>query len=126
MGTKLPEQIRNKILGGADHGQTQAPSGQPFKCVDLLLERSPFLDHQGIAYGGHMAAAMALMESPAIIMAVVFANSLRSQHASRSAQISTNGTLALTGDPMQTHVPLKKSCMNRSRTAPSFCCWVPC
>lgn len=41
-----------------------------------------------------MAAAMALMESPAIIMAVVFANSLRSQHASRSAQFSTNGTLA--------------------------------
>lgn len=36
-----------------------------------------FLENQGVAYGGHMAAAMALMESPAIILAVVFANALR-------------------------------------------------
>ncbi|MFM2074996.1 MAG: hypothetical protein RJB34_1301 [Pseudomonadota bacterium] len=36
-----------------------------------------FLENQGIAYGGHMAAAMALMESPAIIMAVVMANAAR-------------------------------------------------
>lgn len=44
-----------------------------------------YLETQGIAYGGHMAAAMALMESPAIIMAVIFANALRQQqaHASR-------------------------------------------
>ncbi len=36
-----------------------------------------YLENQHIAYGGHMAAAMALMESPAIIMAVIFANLLR-------------------------------------------------
>jgi hypothetical protein len=36
-----------------------------------------YLENQQVAYGGHMAAAMALMESPAIIMAVVFANALR-------------------------------------------------
>lgn len=36
-----------------------------------------YLEHQQIAFGGHMAAAMALMESPAIIMAVVLANKLR-------------------------------------------------
>ena len=35
------------------------------------------MDRNGFAYGGHMAAAMALMESPAIVMAVVFANALR-------------------------------------------------
>ena len=35
------------------------------------------LETQGIAYGGHMAAAMALMESPAIVMAVVLANLAR-------------------------------------------------
>ncbi|WP_271008243.1 sodium-dependent bicarbonate transport family permease [Paucibacter sp. B51] len=35
------------------------------------------LDSQGIAFGGHMAAAMALMESPAIIMAVLLANLVR-------------------------------------------------
>ncbi len=36
------------------------------------------LDHFGISYGGHMAAAMALMESPAIILAIVLANRARS------------------------------------------------
>ena len=35
------------------------------------------LEHQGIPYGGHMAAAMALMESPAILIAVLGANALR-------------------------------------------------
>jgi hypothetical protein len=36
-----------------------------------------YLETQGTAYGGHMAAAMALMESPAIVMAVVLANFAR-------------------------------------------------
>jgi hypothetical protein len=36
-----------------------------------------YLENHQIMYGGHMAAAMALMESPAIIMAVILANSLR-------------------------------------------------
>lgn len=35
------------------------------------------LDNQGVAFGGHMAAAMALMESPAIVFAVVMANQVR-------------------------------------------------
>lgn len=38
------------------------------------------LDQLGIHYGGHMAAAMALMESPAIIFAIILANRVRSQH----------------------------------------------
>jgi hypothetical protein len=40
-----------------------------------------YLENQDVAYGGHMAAAMALMESPAIILAVVFANALRQKAA---------------------------------------------
>jgi uncharacterized protein len=36
-----------------------------------------YLDTHAIAFGGHMAAAMALMESPAIIMAVLLANLIR-------------------------------------------------
>lgn len=36
-----------------------------------------YLENQQVPYGGHMAAGMALMESPAIIMAIVFANRLR-------------------------------------------------
>ena len=35
------------------------------------------LEQNGISYGGHMAAAMGLMESPAIILAIVLANKAR-------------------------------------------------
>jgi hypothetical protein len=52
-----------------------------------------FLENQDIAYGGHMAAAMALMESPAIILAVVFANSLR-QKAAKGAVGAVDGAQA--------------------------------
>ncbi len=44
-----------------------------------------FLETRDIAYGGHMAAAMALMESPAIILAVIFANTLRRREAAAAA-----------------------------------------
>jgi hypothetical protein len=39
------------------------------------------LDQYGIEYGGHMAAAMALMESPAIILAILLANKARAASA---------------------------------------------
>jgi hypothetical protein len=52
------------------------------------------LDHQGIAYGGYMAAAMALMESPAIILAIILANKAReSSHANHHHKTSLSETL---------------------------------
>lgn len=42
-----------------------------------FIATTQFLDAGHIAYGGHMAAAMALMESPAILVAVMLANRLR-------------------------------------------------
>jgi len=51
------------------------------------------LDSQGIAFGGHMAAAMALMESPAIIMAVLLANLVRRQQGG-SAGTASPGPLS--------------------------------
>jgi hypothetical protein len=54
------------------------------------------LENQGVAYGGHMAAAMALMESPAIILAVVLANSLRRKTASGVVP-QTGGAVAAGG-----------------------------
>jgi len=48
-----------------------------------------YLDTHGIAYSGHMAAAMALMESPAIIMAVLFANAARRQVTAASTHSSS-------------------------------------
>ncbi len=44
-----------------------------------------YLETQGTAYGGHMAAAMALMESPAIVMAVVLANIARRREGGPAA-----------------------------------------
>ena len=52
-----------------------------------------YLESHGIGYGGHMAAAMALMESPAIVLAVLAANVLR-QRAQASAAVATQGDAA--------------------------------
>ncbi len=56
-----------------------------------------YLENQQIPFGGHMAAAMALMESPAIILAVVFANALRRSQA--PAVLSAGGGVAALGEP---------------------------
>lgn len=42
-----------------------------------FITATQYLETQGTAFGGHMAAAMALMESPAIVMAVLLANVAR-------------------------------------------------
>ena len=68
------------------------------------------LENQQIAYGGHMAAAMALMESPAIILAVILANTLR-QKATATAPglvVVQGGTAALTGGPGKPGMALGK------------------
>ncbi|MEY3201007.1 MAG: hypothetical protein RIR70_557 [Pseudomonadota bacterium] len=47
-----------------------------------------YLESSGLQFGGHMAVAMVLMESPAIIMAILLANSLRhtpQTHGKRAA-----------------------------------------
>jgi uncharacterized protein len=59
------------------------------------------LENQGVPYGGHMAAAMALMESPAIILAVVLANSLRQKQA--SGVVLQAGGVAALGGPTAPH-----------------------
>jgi hypothetical protein len=57
-----------------------------------------YLENQAIAYGGHMAAAMALMESPAIIMAVIFANTLRQNTKTHILDLGS-GVAGLSGQP---------------------------
>jgi len=61
-----------------------------------FITATQYLDVQQIAYGGHMAAAMALMESPAIVIAVVLANSLR-QGAAPALLANGDGTAVLAG-----------------------------
>jgi uncharacterized protein len=57
-----------------------------------FITASQTLDQAGIAYGGYMAAAMALMESPAIILAIILANKARvsiSHHANQGKPLLT-------------------------------------
>ncbi len=51
------------------------------------------LDQAGIAFGGHMAAAMALMESPAIILAILLANRARAVSTSKGEPIRMSKVL---------------------------------
>ncbi|NKA01022.1 MAG: sodium-dependent bicarbonate transport family permease [Proteobacteria bacterium] len=52
-----------------------------------FITASQFLDLNQISYGGHMAAAMALMESPAIILAVILANASKSNKRGSSLNL---------------------------------------
>jgi hypothetical protein len=58
----------NAIAVAATYGSVSAVT---------FITANQFLDINGVPHGGHMAAAMALMESPAIILAVVLANLVR-------------------------------------------------
>ena len=57
-----------------------------------------YLDGKGIAPGGHMAVAMVLMESPAVIVAVTLANMLRHERAPAVA-VSGSGAALVQGGP---------------------------
>ncbi len=55
-----------------------------------------YLENAGLNFGGHMAVAMVVMESPAIIMAVLLANALRhARTASTAVVVTGSGTAAL-------------------------------
>lgn len=53
-----------------------------------FLTASAFLQRKGIDFGGHMVAALALMESPAILMAVTFS---RKAHATDGVKLPSLG-----------------------------------
>jgi uncharacterized protein len=92
-------QLLKRRLSGFDAAAIAATYGSVSAVTFIATVQ--YLENQGIAFGGHMAAAMALMESPAIIMAVLFANSLRQQTA---VNASSSGALALrahAGSPVQ-------------------------
>lgn len=57
------------------------------------------LEKQGTPAGGHMAAAMALMESPAIILALALAAGLRAKAAAAEVRVGPGGVAAMAGGP---------------------------
>lgn len=67
--------LLKRFLSGFDAAAIAATYGSVSAVT--FITATQYLDANQIAYGGHMAAAMALMESPAIVIAVLLANSVR-------------------------------------------------
>ncbi|RFO95578.1 sodium-dependent bicarbonate transport family permease [Rhodoferax lacus] len=81
-----------RFLNGFDAAAIAATYGSVSAVTFITAVQ--YLDNQGIAFGAHMAAAMALMESPAIVLAVLLAN-----HARQSAHAAAGPlTTATTGN----------------------------
>lgn len=96
--------ILRRWLSGFDAAAVAATYGSVSAVT--FITASQVLDGRGIEHGGHMAAAMALMESPAIIMAVLLANMLRRQQAAAAlapsihhTSIGSSGSATLSGMP---------------------------
>lgn len=69
--------LLRRIVNGYDASALAATYGSVSAVTFITTVQ--YLDSRALPYGGHMAAAMALMESPAIIMAVLLANIVRQQ-----------------------------------------------
>lgn len=89
-------QLLQRVVSRLDAAAVAATYGSVSAVT--FVTAAQYLESQHIAYGGHMAAAMALMESPAIVMAVFFANAIRSS-AAAPAVLSMNGSLAAVAAP---------------------------
>ena len=98
--------LLKRFLNGFDAAAVAATYGSVSAVTFVTAVQ--YLDNHGIAYGGHMAAAMALMESPAIIMAVLLANTLRQQSLAPVVLQSGSGVAVLAGNSEHHPVPLKK------------------
>jgi len=84
--------LLRRFLSGYDAAAIAATYGSVSAVT--FITATQYLESRGLPYGGHMAAAMALMESPAIIMAVLLANLVR-QRATADAARATGGILVM-------------------------------
>jgi len=58
-----------------------------------FVTATQFLEASGLKFGGHMTVAMVIMESPAIIMAVLLANAIRHRQAPAGGSATSNTSL---------------------------------
>ena len=87
--------VLRRLLNGFDAAAIAATYGSVSAVTFITAVQ--YLDSQAIAFGGHMAAAMALMESPAIVLAVLLAN-----HARQGATATSQpGATAMTEAPLK-------------------------
>ncbi|MDE3233691.1 MAG: sodium-dependent bicarbonate transport family permease, partial [Pseudomonadota bacterium] len=75
-------QVLKKLTGPFDAAAIAATFGSVSAVT--FITSVQFLDGHKVPYSGHMSAAMAVMESPAILLAVFWVNSVRTQAASTS------------------------------------------
>jgi hypothetical protein len=78
-----------RFLSGFDAAAVAATYGSVSAVTFITAVQ--YLDTHGVSFGGHMAAAMALMESPAIVLAVVLANHAR-QLTATTADVGVTGS----------------------------------
>lgn len=83
--------ILSKTLKKLDAAAIAATYGSISAVTFITATQS--LDQNGIEYGGFMAAAMALMESPAIIIAIILANKARESAVSTSSEKTSLGKI---------------------------------
>jgi hypothetical protein len=83
--------VLRRFLNGYDTAAVAATYGS-ISAVTFVTA-TQFLSNQSIEYGGFMAAAMAIMESPAIIMAVALAAGTRAKAGVTTAAVSIKGIL---------------------------------
>ena len=71
--------LLRRVLSGFNAAAVAATYGSVSAVT--FVTATQYLESQAVPYGGYMAAAMALMESPAIILAVMLANAQRQRLA---------------------------------------------
>lgn len=99
--------LLRRVVSGFDAAALAATYGSVSAVT--FITGTGHLDKIGLPYGGHMAAAMALMESPAIVLAVLMANRLRQQVAAPvGLVVGSGGVAALGGAPGATSVHWRK------------------
>ena len=97
--------LLRRFLSGFDAAALAATYGSVSAVTFITAVQ--YLDQRGLPYGGHMAAAMALMESPAIILAVVLANMVR-RRQKQSGTASSQSTPAAPHISATSDAPLGK------------------
>lgn len=97
--------VLRRMLSGFDAAAIAATYGSVSAVTFVTTVQ--YLETHSIPFGGHMAAAMALMESPAIILAVLMANALR-QRAISQAALPVGGTGVLANGQPGNLPPLRK------------------
>lgn len=86
--------LLRRVLSGFNAAAVAATYGSVSAVT--FVTATQYLESQHITYGGHMAAAMALMESPAIILAVLLANALRQKQQAVAVATSATPVVAMT------------------------------